>query len=90
MLGSISTALVLGAAREADMADFLSSKGVCHEWRCQALVRLTVFDSRLGELDSTLLSFAGPRGAEGIPDDNTSAPVQPLRKTRKRRALGIR
>ena len=69
MLGTISTALVLGAAREADMADFMSSpfesKGVCHEWHCQALVRLPVFDSKLRELDSTLLSFAGPRGAEG-------------------------
>ena len=67
MLGSISTALVLGAAREADMADFLSSpfesKGVCHEWRCQALVRSGLFHSRLRELDSILLSCAAEDGS---------------------------
>ena len=67
MLSTISGALVLGAAREADMADFLSSpfesKGVCYEWRCQALVRLPVFDSRIRELDSILLSSAAEDGS---------------------------
>ena len=62
MLGTISGALVLGAGREADMADFLSSpfesKGVCHEWYCQALVRSALFHSRLREVDSILLSSA--------------------------------
>ena len=67
MLSTISGALVLGAAWEADMADFLSSlfecKGVCHEWRCQALVRSALFDSRIRELDSILLSSAAEDGS---------------------------